>query len=83
MAIIRKERIPPKKGQVTIRLDPDVLRRLDLYCRFIESGQNYVVGQSLEYTFNRDRDFQDWLLKNGTTAGDDGAQAHTLDANGR
>jgi len=83
MAIIRKELIPPKKEQVTIRLDPDVLRRLDLYCRFIESCQNYVVEQSLEYAFNKDRDFQDWLLKNGTTAGEDGAQAHASDGTGR
>lgn len=83
MAIIRKEFIPPKKEQVTIRLDPDVLRRLDLYCRFIESCQNYVIEQSLEYTFNKDRDFHDWLLKNGTTAGEEGAHANAADANKR
>lgn len=83
MAIIRKESIPPKKEQVTIRLDPDVLRRLDLYCRFIESCQNYVVEQSLKYTFNKDRHFQDWLLKKGTTGADDREQTHASEANGR
>jgi len=83
MAIIRKESIPPRKVQLTIRLDPDVLRRLSLYCCFIESCQNYVVEQSLKHTFNKDRHFQDWLLINGTTGGDDGAQTYAVDANER
>jgi predicted transcriptional regulator len=64
MAIIRKEFISSKKEQVTIRLDPGVLRRLDLYCRFRESCRKYVVEQLLECTFRKDREFQDWLIKN-------------------
>jgi predicted transcriptional regulator len=67
MALIAKERIPPKREQINIRLNPDVLEMLDNYCRFIESSQNYVVEQSLRYTFDRDRAFAEWLTQNETT----------------
>jgi len=30
---------------------------------------------------NGDRDFQEWFMKNGTTGGEDGAQAYATDAN--
>lgn len=67
MALIDKEFIPPKKEQINIRLDPELLDLLECYCRFIQSAQNYVVEQSLGYTFRRDREFQQRLLKNRTT----------------
>ena len=79
MALIAKEFVPPKKEQCTIRLDPETIDLLEHYCRFLESSQNYVVERLLRYTFQRDRDFRQWLLKNRTTAkkeGDKGAPAN-------
>ena len=67
MPLIEQEFIAPKKEQFTLRLDPELMELLECYSRFIQSGQNYVIEQSLRYTFRRDRDFQEWLLKNRTT----------------
>ena len=83
MALINQEVIPPKKEHLTVRLDPELVRQLECYCRFIQSCQNYVIEQLLSYTMRRDREFQDWLAKHGTTAGEDGAPAHAADANER
>ena len=67
MPLIEQEIIAPKKEQVTVRLNPELMELLECYARFIHSGQNYVVEQSLRYTFSKDRDFQQWLPKNRTT----------------
>ena len=40
MALIEKEVVPPKKEQISIRLNPETIEMLELYCRFIESSQN-------------------------------------------
>jgi hypothetical protein len=67
MSLIEKERVPPKKEQCHVRLDPDVMQMLNQYCIFIESSPNYVVEESLRYTFTKDRDFQNWLSTQETT----------------
>lgn len=69
MALIQKEFVPPKKEQISIRLNPDTLELLEQYCRFIESTANYVVEASLRLTFTKDRSFQEWLIHNRTTGG--------------
>ena len=69
MALIEKEFVPPKREQINIRLNTDVHEMLEQYCRFIESSQNYVVEESLRFTFNKDRAFQEWLIHNETTGG--------------
>jgi hypothetical protein len=58
MALIAKECVPPKREQINIKLNSDVLEMLDEYCQLFESGQNYVVKQLLRYTFDKDRAFQ-------------------------
>jgi hypothetical protein len=83
MPLIEKEFVPPKKEQCKVRLDPDVMDLLESYCRFMESSQNYVLERLLRYGFNRDRDFQVWLQKNRTTAGEDEDRAHAADTNER
>jgi hypothetical protein len=48
---------PPKKGrgQITIRLDRDVLQNLEHYCRYLESGCDYVINQRLALIFRKDQ----------------------------
>ena len=69
MALIEKEAPVIKKEQLNVRVDPGVARMLRSYCEFIESGQHHVVEQALEYTFGKDKEFQAWLKRNGTTKG--------------
>ena len=67
MALILKEPVLPKKEQLNIRLDPEVIEKLESYCTFIESTQNYVIQQLLLYTFRKDKEFQRYLEVHGTT----------------
>ena len=49
----------PKKDrdQITIRLDRDVLQDLEQYCRYLESGRDYVINQCLAFIFRKDKSF--------------------------
>ena len=67
----------PKKerDQITIRLDRDVLQTLEHYCRYLESGRDYVINQCLTFIFRKDKPFSLWLASQGiantpTTNGD-------------
>ncbi len=48
------------KKQTTISLSGSVLSDLELYCRFIESGRDWVVNEALKNVFRKDKDFLDW-----------------------
>lgn len=67
MPLIDREFIPPKKEQLNVRVDPDVMEMLNRYCVFLDSGQHYIVEQALRYMFTKDRDFQTWLSTQETT----------------
>lgn len=67
MALIDRETPAVKKEQVNVRVDPEVAQMLRSYCEFIESGQHYVVEQALQFTFRKDKEFQAWLRRNGST----------------
>ncbi len=71
MPLIEREFIPPKKEQLNVRVDPDVVEMLNRYAAFLNSGQRYVVEQALRYMFAKDSDFQTWLSTQETT-GDTG-----------
>lgn len=53
----------PERDQITIRLDRDLIQDLERYCRYLESGRDYVIGQALAFIFRRDREFQAWMGK--------------------
>ena len=57
----------PKKEreQITIRLDRDVLQTLEHYCRYLESGRDYVINQCLTFIFRKDKPFRLWLASQG------------------
>ena len=69
MALIEKQVVLAKKEKLSVRLDPRTVELLERYAAFIESSLHYVIEQSLAYTFRKDREFQDWLERTGTTAG--------------
>lgn len=66
MPLIAKETIPPKKEQLNVRVDPDLLELLSRYCEFAESSTNYVIEQLLRYGFENDAEFQAWLAQHST-----------------
>jgi len=49
----------PKKewDHITIRLDCDVVQTQDHYCRYLESGRDYVINQRLTFVFRKDKPF--------------------------
>ena len=53
----------PKKGrdQITIRLDRDELETLQNYCRYLESGRDYVINRCLTFIFRKNTPFTLWL----------------------
>ena len=57
----------PKKerDQITIRLDREVLQSLEHYCRYLESGRDYVINQCLAFIFRKDKPFTMWLAGQG------------------
>ncbi|MCC6589073.1 MAG: hypothetical protein IT168_20415 [Bryobacterales bacterium] len=59
----------PKKEreQITIKLDRDVLRSLELYCRYLDSSRDYVIGAALEFIFRKDKQFAEWAEQHGDT----------------
>ena len=67
MALIEKQVVLAKKEKLSVRLDPRTVELLERYAAFIESSLHYVIEQSLAYTFRKDREFQDWLERTGTT----------------
>ena len=57
----------PKKEreQITIKLDRDVLRSLERYCRYLDSSRDYVIGAALEFIFRKDKQFAEWVEEHG------------------
>ena len=52
---------------VTVKLDKAVIDQLKLYASFIDSTQEHVVNEALALTFRRDKEFQDWIEKEGVS----------------
>ena len=50
-----------ERDQIAIRLDREVLRKLELYGRFLESGRDYIIGAALDLVFRKDKTFAAWL----------------------
>jgi hypothetical protein len=45
MATVIPKQTKKERDQITIRIDRDVLQTLEHYCRYLESGRNYVINQ--------------------------------------
>ena len=50
-----------ERDQISIKLDRDVLRKLEQYGRFLESSRDYIISSALELVFRKDKAFAAWL----------------------
>ena len=60
MAYIQKQ-LKLVRERLECKIDSEIVRTLALYCRYLESDRDYVVGQALEVAFRKDRGFAKWL----------------------
>ena len=65
MATVIPKQTKKERDQITIRLDRDVLQTLEHYCRYLESGRDYVINQCLAFIFRKDKPFTMWLAQQG------------------
>lgn len=65
MATVIPKQTKKERDQITIRLDRDVLQNLEHYCRYLESGRDYVINQCLAFIFRKDKQFAMWLAQHG------------------
>jgi hypothetical protein len=49
------------RERVETKLERELIERLELYCRFLESDRDYVIGKALEIAFEKDKGFAEWL----------------------
>jgi hypothetical protein len=47
------KQLKKEREQITIRLDREVLRNLDQYCRFFDSSRDHVIGGAPEFIFRK------------------------------
>ena len=71
MPFIPRQVKPPARIAVTCKLPQHVATVLKCYAEFLDSSQEYVVTETLQLAFRKDREFQAWL----TTAHPDVATA--------
>ena len=50
----------PADERVDVKLDVSVLKELDLYCQYMESERDYVIGAVLRIVFKKDKGFAAW-----------------------
>jgi len=65
MATVIPKQTRKERDHITIRLDRDVLQILEHYCRYLESGRDYVINQCLTFIFRKDKPFTMWLAQQG------------------
>lgn len=53
------------RERIEVKLDAQLVKKLDQYCRYLDSDKDYVLGQALELIFRKDKGFQDWSVKQG------------------
>jgi hypothetical protein len=53
----------PKRNrdQITMWLDREVLKTLEQYCRYLDSGRDWIINQCLTFIFPKDKAFLLWL----------------------
>jgi hypothetical protein len=61
MPFIPRQVKPPARVAVTYKLPQSVAILLKGYAEFLDSSQEYVVTETLQLAFRKDREFQVWL----------------------
>jgi len=54
------------RERVEVKLDEHLVRRLELYCQYLDSDRDYVIGQALIIAFKKDAAFDEWLAARGS-----------------
>jgi hypothetical protein len=66
MALIPKVEPKHEKKVVSARLDEEAHAMLQRYAAFLGGATHeYIIGESLKRLFRRDKEFNEWLAKNG------------------
>jgi hypothetical protein len=61
MPFIPRQVKPPARIAVTCKLPQHIATLLKGYAEFLDSSQEYVVTETLQLAFRKDREFQAWL----------------------
>ena len=56
------------KERVEAKLDQNLVRRLELYCQYLDSDRDYVISQALVIAFKKDVEFNAWLASRSTSS---------------
>ena len=62
MPFIPRQVKPPARTPLTCKLTVDMAALVKRYAEFIDSTQEYVVTEALRRVFDRDKEFQVWLV---------------------
>jgi hypothetical protein len=54
---------PPTRIAITCKLPQPIASLLKAYAEFLDGSQEYVVTETLQLAFRKDREFQSWLAK--------------------
>ena len=49
------------RDRVEAKLDRELIRKLELYCQYLDSDRDYVISKALEIAFKKDKAFSEWL----------------------
>lgn len=61
MSLIQAPNPKPRRTKITLRLDEPLARTVHRYAEFIRATNEYVIAQALNYFFERDQEFKQWL----------------------
>ncbi len=56
--------------KVAFRLRADVSANLQAYARYLNSTPDHILNSALTFVFSKDREFQDWKLRETTATGE-------------
>jgi hypothetical protein len=60
MSYIQKQ-LKQTRERVEAKLDQELIRDLEHYCRFLESDRDYVISEALKIAFRKDKAFTEWM----------------------
>jgi hypothetical protein len=63
MAVLKAPPRQPKTTVVQLRLDDEARTKLAKYAEFLDCSPSYVVTEALKLVYNRDKEFQSWLIR--------------------
>lgn len=68
MPLIESPNPKPRRTKITLRLDEPLARTVHRYAEFIRASNEYVIAHALNYFFERDLEFKQWLVSNPNSA---------------